>query len=259
LGKTPTTPSSRKQPHCCTRWRTTTPSSTATNGSRSPPPSRSRYGVQLRSSNDAAYDFVIAVATGELEQVDAIAAVPQTQPCSTTLRFARGFAPSPKRHCLRDCRSSPRAEAAEVNSPNACGKTRAGHARIGSSLLLSSAGRAATSTIESRCSLNPKALLSRDRGHAQAADAQPTNHPTFMRRQVSRLRLDLPRISPDARLCICPGCGRVGGRRLSRTAEPTGLVSSRRPYRDLCPQEVPGLRPATPPQRAPRKPRLRRP
>jgi death on curing protein len=32
-------------------------------------------GVQLRFSNDAAYDFVIAVATGELEQVDAIAAV----------------------------------------------------------------------------------------------------------------------------------------------------------------------------------------
>jgi death-on-curing protein len=32
-------------------------------------------GWQLRFSNDEAYDFVIAVATGELEQVDAIASV----------------------------------------------------------------------------------------------------------------------------------------------------------------------------------------
>jgi death-on-curing protein len=32
-------------------------------------------GRQLRLTNDAAYDFVIAVATGELDEVDAIASV----------------------------------------------------------------------------------------------------------------------------------------------------------------------------------------
>ena len=52
--------------------------------------------------------------------------------------------------------------------------------------------------------------LSRDRGHAPAADRQPISGLAFMSRQVSRLRSDLPHNSPSARLSTCSTCSSSG-------------------------------------------------
>ena len=61
-----------------------------------------------------------------------------------------------------------------------------------------------------RCAVNPNALLSRDRGHAPAADRQPISGLAFMSRQVSRLRSDLPHNSPSARLSTWSTCSSSG-------------------------------------------------
>ena len=74
--RTPTPICRPRPPPSCTHWRATIRSSTATSAS---PGSRrtcscAKNGVELDADDDAAYDLVIAVASGSLDEIQAIAA-----------------------------------------------------------------------------------------------------------------------------------------------------------------------------------------